>query len=434
MKKLTGLVLGISLLLSCSNQNDNRTEITFWHSFVSHTIPALNEIIELYEKENPDVKILAQYVPSGDPLIQKLVTAIQSGTTPDIAWVHADFLDKLVAADAIYKMNYFIKGPNGLSELEYNDIFPQLLANAKWRDTLYAMPLEATNLALLYNKDLFRKAGLDPEQPPQTWGDLIKYAELLTLDENEDGINEQYGFYIPAFPASGPLSIWMLLQWEPFLWQAGGKFLNDDQTQASFNNEAGIKALTLWKELYDKQNLTSFSLTHNMGFVSGKVAMIMDGSWDLPQFREINNFEWGIAPLPAGPVKQATYLAGEHLTIFKNSDHPGKAWEFVKWFVRPDIQAKFSIKSGYLPVRTSTIELPEYKNHLKNDKYLAAFVEQMKIGMPRQNIDFNKVEINQIIAEAVEKTLLGNVDVEKSLNAAAEKVNKILLNRNQFYK
>lgn len=426
MKKLTGAIVIIFLFVSCSNQKENKTEITFWHSFVSNTIPALNEIIELYEKENPGVKVLAQYVPSGDPLIQKLVTAIQSRTTPDIAWVHSDFLDKLVTADAIYKMNYFINGANGLSEDEYNDIFPQLLENAKWRDTLYAIPLEATNLALLYNKDLFKKAGLDPELPPQTWDELKKYSELLTLDENKDGINEQYGFYIPAFPASGPLSIWMLLQWEPFLWQAGGKFLNEEQTQATFNGESGIKALTLWKELYDKQKLTSFSLTHNMGFVSGKVAMIMDGSWDLPQFREIKNFEWGIASLPAGPVKRATYLAGEHLTIFKNSKHQDKAWEFIKWFIRPDIQAKFSISSGYLPVRKSTLELHEYKEHLKNDIFLASFVEQMKIGLPRQNIDFSKVEINQIIAEAVEKTLLGNIDAEKSLNEAAAKVNKLL--------
>ncbi|KAB2845532.1 MAG: extracellular solute-binding protein, partial [Melioribacteraceae bacterium] len=116
MKKLTGAIVIIFLFVSCSNQKENKTEITFWHSFVSNTIPALNEIIELYEKENPGVKVLAQYVPSGDPLIQKLVTAIQSRTTPDIAWVHSDFLDKLVTADAIYKMNYFINGANGLSE------------------------------------------------------------------------------------------------------------------------------------------------------------------------------------------------------------------------------------------------------------------------------------------------------------------------------
>lgn len=296
------------------------------------------------------------------------------------------------------------------------------------------MPMEATSLALLYNKDLFRKAGLNPEQPPKTWDELTKYARILTLDENNDSINEQFGFYIPAFPASGPLSIWMLLQWEPFLWQAGGQFLNDEQTEATFNSEAGIKALSLWKKLYDEQNLKTFSLTHDMGFVSGKVAMIMDGSWDLPLFRNIKNFEWGITSLPAGPIKQATYLAGEHLTIFKNSKIPDEAWKFVKWFIKPDIQSLFSIKSGYLPVRKSTLELKEYRDHLQNDKYLSSFVEQMKIGFPRQNIDYNKIEINQLIAEAVEKTLLGNVKAEITLNEAAEKVNRILKESAQIQK
>lgn len=432
IKRLTRYTFIIILILcfgSCSKDKDEASsgiQITFWHSFVANTRPALEKLLIEYEKENPGITINEQYVPSGDPLVQKLITAIQSNTTPDIAWVHSDFLDKLVSADAVFKMKKFMEGKNGLTEDEFNDFFPQLINNAKWNDTLYAIPMEATTLALFYNKDLFKKVGLDPNKPPQTWEELKEYSRKLTIDTNGDGKNNHYGFYVPALPASGALSIWMLLQWEPFLWQAGGQLLNDEQTSARFNETAGVQALQLWKDLYDQIGFDSFSMTHDMGFISQACAMIMDGPWDLPSMRKIKNFEWGVAPLPEGPVKRATYIAGEHLTIFKNSEHPDEAWKFIKWFTSPEIQAKFSIESGYMPVRKSTLELQSYKNYLKTDPYLASFVEQFKIGYARQNITYHRVEINQKIAEAIEKTLKGNVSPEESLNEAAEKVDEIL--------
>jgi multiple sugar transport system substrate-binding protein len=409
-----------------SQENENEATITFWHSFVSRTIPAFNNLVEKFEKENPGIRINAQYVPSGDPLIQKLITAIQSNTAPDIAWLHTDFMHKLVDADAIYKMDYFISGPGGLSAEEMDDIFPQSLQNARWRDTLYAIPMEATTLALVYNKNLFKEAGLDPDEPPQDWNELYEYALKLTKDKNRDGKIDQYGFYIPAFPASGPLSIWMVLQWTPFLWQAGGEEINPEQTKVLFNSEAGISALSFWKKLFDAQKFGNFTLTHDMGFASGSIAMIMDGPWDLPEFREIKNFEWGVTYLPEGPVKRATYMAGEHLTVFKQSKHPDEAWKFIKWILRPDIQAMFSMESGYLPVRRSTLEDENYKKFLEKDAGMKAFIEQISISQARAPIDYHRVEINQNIAEAVEKVLIGNADVKKSLDEAAFKSNRLL--------
>jgi|SRR5690554_510404 len=431
MQKVFLFILSILFLLniSCSKSNDDsshKIKIHFWHSFVARTIPALNNLIEMYEKENPHIEIVAQYIPSGDPLIQKLVTAIQSNTAPDISWIHSDFLHKLVDADAIYKMEHFINGEDGLSEEEMNDIFPQSLQSAKWRDTLYAMPMEATTLALIYNKDKFKEAGLDPNKPPQNWDELYDYAIKLTKDKNGDGKTDQYGFYVPAFPASGPLSVWMVLQWTPFLWQAGGEEINKDQTKVLFNSEAGVKALLLWKKLFDEQKFTNFTLTHDLGFISGTIAMIMDGPWDLPELREINNFEWGVTCLPAGPVKQVTYLAGEHLAIFKQSKNPDEAWKFVKWIISPEVQAKFSQESGYLPIRKSVLEMKEYKKFLETDPAMKAFVEQIEISQARAPIDYFRVEINQNIAEAVEKATIGNVDVIKALDEAAEKSNRLL--------
>lgn len=84
------------------------------------------------------------------------------------------------------------------------------------------------------------------------------------------------------------------------------------------------------------------------------------------------------------------------------------------------------MKSGYLPVRKSTLEIDEYKLFLANDPQMKAFVDQIAIGRSRSPIDRYKVEINQCIAEAVEKTILGNVDPQKALDEAADKAGAYL--------
>lgn len=420
------LILLPFLFYCKSDRNQNKITIIFWHSFVPSTFPALEELIAQFESEHPDIHIRAQYIPTGDALVQKLITAIQSRTAPDISWIHADFIQKLVEARAIYPMHEFISGADGLSDETINDIWPQLLDGASWRDTLYAMPMEATSLALLYNRDLFRQAGLDPDQPPKNWDELYEYTLKLTVDQDHDGKMDQYGFYIPVFPASGTLSIWMVLQWSPFLWQAGGQVINECQTEVQFNSEAGINALAFWKRLYDAMSFKSFSLAHDLAFFSQHLAMVMDGPWNLPRYRKLMQVDWAVAPLPAGPSKNATYLSGEHLALFKQSHHPMAAWKFIKWILNPEVQSNFSIQSGYLPVRKSVLNLKSYQAYLNTDPALKSFVDQMQYGQAREQIDFFRIEINQAIAEAVEKSLLGGMEPKQALDEAAKKANEYL--------
>ncbi|MFA7287978.1 MAG: ABC transporter substrate-binding protein [Melioribacteraceae bacterium] len=425
MKKFLIVILMI-VLVSCSGRNRNDHEIVFWHSFVPATQPALNKMIEKFEKENPDIHIKAQYVPTGDALVQKLITSLQSGTQPDIAWIHSDFIDKLIEGDAIYDLEHFIKSSDGLTQEEINDFFPELLKSAMWDGKLYALPMEATVLALHYNKDAFKAAGLNPNEPPKTWDELYEAAKKLTVDKDNDGKIDQYGFYIPVFPASGQLSIWMVLQWEPFVWQAGGKIINDEQTKLLIDQAPAIEALSFWKKMYDMMHFSNFTLSHDLGFSSGTLAMVMDGPWNLPMYKKLNKFKWGIASLPAGPKEKATFIAGEHLAIFKKTKEPEKAWKFVKWFTQPQNQALFSELSGYLPVRKSTLELESYKKFLSEDEYMNAYIDQIKIAKAQSSIDHYKIEINQIIAEAVEQTILGNKDPADVLKEQVEKGNKLL--------
>jgi multiple sugar transport system substrate-binding protein len=421
------LVIMLSITLAGCRGGDrhDRVTIEFWHSFVSSTQPALRELIRRFEDEHPGIRIRAQYIPTGDGLVHKLIAAIRSNTAPDVSWVHADFLGQLIGAEALYPMEHFIEGADGLSEDELGDIFPALLDAVRYRDSLYAMPMEATLLALFYNRDLFRAAGLEPDSPPATWDELRRYTTALTT-VNPAGRAERFGFYVPIFSASGPLNVWMILQWSPYLWAAGGELFSEDGTHALYNSDAGVRALTLWRDLHQDMGRPAMSVGHDAGFMSGHLAMIMNGPWDLPRFRQIRAFDWGVAPLPAGPAGSATYLAGEHLAIFRQSKHPKAAWTFVKWMIRPDVQAFFSAESGYLPVRRSTLDLPEYRAHLASDTAMQSFVDQIPLGRPRKPIERYQVEVNRHLADAIERVLLGGADPRQALDEAAARSNALL--------
>ncbi len=430
---ITIFAIIISIIsINCGGDNNRsavngEVEIVFWHSFVSSTVPALNDLIARFEKENPGIKIKAQYIPTGDALIQKLITAIQSKTAPDISWLHSDFMENLVDADAIYKMDDFIKGADGISQEDLNDIYPALRTYASYRGTLYSIPMEATNLALLYNKDMFKQAGLDPEHPPKDWNELRDFTKKLTLDKNNDGIFDQVGFFIPINPAAGPLGAWTVWQFMPYLWQAGGNMIDSAQTHVLYNEEPGIESLNLWKELYIEQKLNTFTTDFDVAFASKRLAMAMDGPWNLPRYKDLlKNLNWAFAPLPSGPVKQATVVGGEYLAIFKQSKHPKEAWKFIKWMVRPEIQSFWAIKSGYLPVRRAVLKVPEFQEYLKKNSNFKVFVDQMEVAEAQKPIDYGALEITHNIAEAIERATIGKMDVRTVLNEAANKSNKLL--------
>jgi multiple sugar transport system substrate-binding protein len=428
LRFLAILLLAALLPVGCNKDQRStgeRTEIVFWHSFVSSTVPALNDLLQQFEREHPTIAVKAQYIPTGDALIQKLITAVQSKTAPDISWIHSHFLPNLVQADAILPLQPFIEGPNGISQEDLDDIYPALIKAASWRGTLYSMPMEATNLGLLYNKEHFRRAGLDPDRTPQTWDELFEYAKRLTVDTNGDGKSDQVGLFIPIFPASGPLSDWMVWQWMPFLWQAGGEIIDEEQTRVEFNSDAGVRALTYWKSIYDALNLRTFTPDYEAAFPSGQLSMAFDGPWNLPRWKD-RKIDWAIGPLPAGPVKRATNVGGEYIAIFRQSKHPEAAWSFIKWLTKPETQAVWSMKSGYLPIRHAVLKIQEYVDFLEQHPGLKAYVEQMDYGQSPPSIDYYSLEISRAMAEAIERGTLGNVDPRKALNDAAAKANKLL--------
>jgi DNA-binding transcriptional ArsR family regulator len=126
--------------------------------------------------------------------------------------------------------------------------------------------------------------------------------------------------------------------------------------------------------------------------------MALDGPWNIPRWQQIPGLDWMVAPMPKGPVKQSTIVGGEYLAIFKQSQNPDSAWAFVKWMVRPDVQALWSMKSGYLPIRHAVRNVKEYNDFLDAHPPLKTYVQQMDFAQAASPIDYDPLKISRHLA------------------------------------
>ena len=139
------------------------------------------------------------------------------------------------------------------------------------------------------------------------------------------------------------------------LWEAGGDILNADNTQAAFNSDAGVQALTTLQQMavtdksvyLDQQNTGKIDDLFN----SGKIAMDVTGPWALSGYPDIN---YGVQIMPSYPVARHATIAGPDMWVmFDNNGHGEAAWQFMQWLTAAEQVKADSMESGHLPIRNS---------------------------------------------------------------------------------
>lgn len=424
MRRKTGFKSSILLLVLCLTLSFSVAvsaqvkTITMYHAFTSNTLMALRTLIADFQKEHPNIRVKAEYV--GDALQQKLDAAITAGNPPDISWLHSGEHEQFVRANAIYNMQDFIDGPNGLSQEEMDDFFPIMKTYMEYNfdGQWWALPVNATSMVLIYNADLVREAGLDPDNlNVRTWDDFGNFTAKLT-----DAKNGVFGFHVPVF--TGGMADYFDWFFRPFIWNAGGKYITADLQQAAFDSPEAKEAVQFFYDLIYKYKGGTISPA-NQAFAMGKVAVTLDGPWAIPEFNNLR-FDWGAMLYPEGPAGETYHpSAGEPVVIFKGAKHPDEAWEFLKFWIRPDNMAKWAITSGYLPTRQSVLDDPEYRKVVEETPGLEIFVEALNYGAQAEPTpDYNKI-VDEY-ASAVELILNQKADLDSAIDEAAVKVNRII--------
>ncbi len=297
--------------------------------------------------------------------------AIAGGVAPDILYVNFRQSDTYIQNNFLWPLDEYISQLDpGLMQLRVEKPVWQVIKRKKQGDTqerIWALPYETLVRVLMYRKDVFKKAGLDPNRPPRNWDEFLSYARQLT--DPETGV---YGTVL----ASGPQAAY---DWLPFLWGAGGDAVvfdaAKDEWRAAFATEAGLTAMNYylklatspWKDKSGKAQRGFAIREGDWGYMwqDGKIAMRMDylsqqnmgGAYDPNLF--------GFAPAPSGPSgKGGSEINCRMMGIFSGagiSNNSGlgardpvavrkAAWDYIQFYDSEEarkIRMRIMVDSGY---------------------------------------------------------------------------------------
>lgn len=386
---------------------------------------AIREMLDQFEKENKDVKVeLLGGVQAG----QKLLTQILSGKSPEVLQVAYGDAKPLAAQGAFVDLMKDF----GAEKANY---MPQIWSLAEDNGKLMGMPWLGHTIEVIYNKNMFAKAGIKEE--PKTWDEFYADAKKLTVDTNGDGKPDQFGIGL-AGKQSADLA-WM---YDLFAGQAGAQLVkqNNGQYEVAINSTEGIKALDFYTKLL-KETSPPDSLTKDGGaiqtdFGNQLVAMELSGPWGVSTAWKTNGaFDAGVFEVPTGPAGKATevttYLlsvptgvtgdklaASEKLIKFLSSK-PGQ--EMVMKGEKGDDGKYYPYR---MPIRKDMEDTQFYKDHPEFKVFMKGIEYPMTLFPIPQWAQIS----DEVYTSALNQAVSGKISAADALKLVQEKGNTIIKN------
>ncbi|WP_426512537.1 ABC transporter substrate-binding protein [Dactylosporangium sp. McL0621] len=265
----------------------------------------------------------------------------------------AKALPDLFASDVVFAPQYASQGlwtdiTGKFNALPFKDkVAPAHVRNGTWNKKVYAVPHTIDMSVMLYNKDLFTKAGLDPEKPPTT---LQEFADdARAVDKLGGDVNGTY--FGGNCGGCNVFTMW------PSVWAAGGDVMNEDGTTSNINGKEMSDVFALYRKLYDEGVAAPASKdeagpTWLGALQSGKIGIAPGPAAWLGLIEEKANFKLGVAPISGLTGGESTFVGGDAIGIGATSKHATEAWDFLAWTLGDEAQVEVIAKGKGVPVRT----------------------------------------------------------------------------------
>jgi len=390
-----GLLAVLALGLAASAAEPVTVE--FWHRFSERHNETLEQLATWFEELYPNINIEWVYQGSYSALQQSINGAVVAGEVPTMTIFYEDWIPAV--ADALLPLEPYF------TTAEMADIVPGLL----YKDLL-TVPFNKSIMVLYYIEDYV-------PTPPTTWQEFYDACVATTVDEDDDGQIDRYGTGLR--PVANPEQFLALLE------QNNGSILNDDWTEVTLDEPAGVEALEFYASLAPYAWITDEYLNNNIGYV----AMAIDTSagfyyWETAA--EAAGLTVKAAPLPVGK-KSASFIQGTNIGIFKDApaDEIAAGLLFLKFLLEADNTAFWAMRTGYLPVTLSGLESPIWTEYVAENPIVQASSEMMPVGVGSLSHE-NYGDMRESLKVLCEEVLLGVSTVEEALEAAVAEIEGLL--------
>lgn len=404
-----------------ATNSGEKITIEYWHcNAEAQGGAAVDELVEKFNEENDHIEVIAKYNPDMYAgLMKNLQAEVAVGNTPavvQIGWSYLEYFSNnfsyLAPQDAIDK--YDAENSTYLTD----NFLPNILGLAvNTEGTQVGIPYSLSSPVLFYNVDLFKEAGL-PEEGPQTWEQVYEYSKII---KEKTG---KYGCYIED-------DNWGA---QALLESNGAHFITTDEAgnmYADFATQGGVDAMQMWADMISEELLPHITWDEGcQAFNAGEVAMLYTTIARRASIQSSAQFEAAAVNSPVWEGKERVVPAGGcflAITAQKQTEQEA-AWEFMKYLYSIESMATWTIGTGYVPPRKDVADSPEgLKSFLEENEMMKAATTQMDGVVSWASFPGDAgLEADQILLDAKDEILNGNISAGEGLTEAQNKINALL--------
>ena len=387
-------------------------------------VPLMEDMFTRFTEEHPWITVENVLVPGGERL-QKIQTSIAGGTPPDCPMINQGELPMFVVRDALIALDGYME-QDGVSVDEYYDY---AIEASQWEGQTYTLPNVSAAYALLfYNVSAFNEAGLDPDNPPETWDELTVAAEKLTV--KEEGIIQRLGYqFYHGLPGMNDFT--------QALVSNHGKFLSNDGRTAEFHSPEGVATLkwlidvmtTVYGSVDAFQEWGAVQGAEDISnpFIAETLASKFGGVWEIFYIQEGNpDLEYRIGQLPASATgEQHVSAAGTRCIRHKGrKKHPDDSWQLVEWLGHEPTAAGWFMQEQGRPSPLKAVN----EDAVYYEKFPTTWPNILKMVESAVRIPITpaQAEVDRVVAQALEEVAYATREPEEALEWAATEAQALL--------
>lgn len=393
-----------------------QTELTMYYPIAvgGPLTDVVDGMIAEFEAKNPEIKVNAIYSGNYDDTRVRALSALKSGEPAQLAVLFSIDAYDLVEQEIITPFDEVVKDAEGKAWLD--SFYPALMANGEIEGHVWGIPFQRSTIVAYYNKDKFKAAGLDPENPPKTWDEMVAAGKALTKDGT-------YGLMIP----STGYAYWMF---QALAIQNGKELMSKDGLNTSFDDPAVIEALDFWRGLAQEHKIMPSGTiewgTLRQAFLEGQTAMMWHTTGNLTAVKDAASFDFGVSVLP-GKVQPGSPTGGGNFYLFADTTEEERqaSIKLIQFMTAPERAAQWSIATGYMGVSPASYETEALKAY--GEKFPPALVarDQLENAIAEFST-FETSRVREGLNNAIQAVLTGSKDAKTALGEAQTSADKLL--------
>ena len=345
-------------------------------------------------------------------MVQKYAAAAAAGSAPDFLLLDLIYTPAFASAGQLQDLSGWAKGRPYFEQLS-----PAHRKLGELDGRIYGLPFSAEGSVLVYNKKLFREAGLDPEKPPKNWAEITGAAvKIRALG------GDRYGYYVPG--AGGAA-----FRFLPVVWANGGEVLSADGKKAMIDSPQLRQAIAFYRDLVARKVIPESASADTgvdalTGFAAGRIGMTVTGAFAIGVLTtKYPDVEFGVTPLPGKDGGFASFAGGDNLVVSKGTKKTTSIHEFLDFAYSLEGQSLLG-KYGSLPVRGDIAAAALKEN---DPRYLVVAEAVAKGGRTPKLLAYNDLfnSLNGPWVMLHQRAIFGN-DVDGAIAQAQATFQKII--------